>query len=70
MLGTGSVGSVLLDMVPFGDVYWRLEGAILHSVSWVNFKPRRVGSVLLDMVAFGDVYWRLAGAILQQCELG
>jgi len=33
MSGTGSVGSVLLDMVAFGDVYWRQAGAILHSVS-------------------------------------
>ena len=40
MSGTGSVGSVLLDMVAFGDVYWRLAGAILHSVSWVNVRDR------------------------------
>jgi len=31
---------VLSDMVAFGDVYWRLAGAILHCVSWVNFRDR------------------------------
>jgi len=65
MLGTGSLGRLLLDIVAFGDVYWRLAGAILHSVSWVNVRARCVGSVLLDILAFGDVYWILAGAILQ-----
>ena len=31
---------MLLDMVAFGDVYWRLAGTILHSVSWVNIRDR------------------------------
>ena len=31
---------MLLDTVAFGDVYWKLAGAILHSVCWVNVRDR------------------------------
>jgi len=64
MSGTGSVGSVLLDTVAFGDVYWRPVGAILHSVSWLMSGTGSVGSVMLYMVASSDVYWSLECAIM------